>query len=220
MTSLLFFIDLKAIINADEFDEIQSVQLINFIRTFVSDQTIINNVMILDLKNQIAEKNFVNDMYLKPYLQNDSLLHCIHNINSKINFELEVENDEKKWKSQSIAEEMKSRLTGLLEEEEAEPRDIEVRQFNHDLDYYSSYSHIAIHETMLKDTPRMIAYSSAISSSRIKGKVVLDVGCGTGILSLFAAKGFLHFLNTYRHIRLYVLIFCEISSWCKKSCEY
>lgn len=43
---------------------------------------------------------------------------------------------------------------------------------------------------MLKDTVRTRSYQNAISNSAhlLKDKVVLDVGCGTGILSLFAAK--------------------------------
>ena len=43
---------------------------------------------------------------------------------------------------------------------------------------------------MLKDAPRTEAYKSFIekNASAIKDKIVIDVGAGTGILSLFAAK--------------------------------
>jgi protein arginine N-methyltransferase 1 len=43
---------------------------------------------------------------------------------------------------------------------------------------------------MLKDEVRTLSYRNAIMSSAhlFKDKVVLDVGCGTGILCMFAAK--------------------------------
>ena len=43
---------------------------------------------------------------------------------------------------------------------------------------------------MLKDTVRTRSYQAAIMQNEFlfKDKIVLDVGCGTGILSLFAAK--------------------------------
>jgi hypothetical protein len=58
-------------------------------------------------------------------------------------------------------------------------------------DYYAdSYSHYGIHEEMLKDEIRTRTYMNAIlrNGHLFKDKIVLDVGCGTGILSLFAAK--------------------------------
>uniref|UniRef100_A0A1B6GLP0 type I protein arginine methyltransferase n=1 Tax=Cuerna arida TaxID=1464854 RepID=A0A1B6GLP0_9HEMI len=56
--------------------------------------------------------------------------------------------------------------------------------------YYDSYAHYGIHEEMLKDEVRTRTYMNAILDNRhlFKDKVVIDVGCGTGILSLFAAK--------------------------------
>ncbi|GAB6028597.1 Protein arginine N-methyltransferase 1 [Chamberlinius hualienensis] len=56
--------------------------------------------------------------------------------------------------------------------------------------YFDSYAHFGIHEEMLKDEVRTMTYRNAMYHNRhlLKGKIVLDIGCGTGILSMFAAK--------------------------------
>lgn len=56
--------------------------------------------------------------------------------------------------------------------------------------YFDSYAHHAIHEEMLKDEVRTKTYEMAIMQNRhlFQDKIVLDVGCGTGILSMFAAR--------------------------------
>ena len=76
---------------------------------------------------------------------------------------------------------------------------------NDESQYFTSYSYngqsfqrvvravlmfVEIHETMLKDTVRTDAYRDFIYNNKniFKGKIILDVGCGTGILSMFCAK--------------------------------
>ncbi|KAH9707382.1 putative protein arginine N-methyltransferase 6 [Citrus sinensis] len=59
-----------------------------------------------------------------------------------------------------------------------------------DVAYFHSYAHVGIHEEMIKDRVRTETYRAAImqNQSFIEGKVVVDVGCGTGILSIFCAQ--------------------------------
>ncbi|KAL3635858.1 putative protein arginine N-methyltransferase 6 [Castilleja foliolosa] len=61
---------------------------------------------------------------------------------------------------------------------------------NYDVAYFHSYAHLGIHEEMIKDRVRTETYRNAILQHReqIAGKVVVDVGCGTGILSIFCAQ--------------------------------
>uniref|UniRef100_V5HDN6 type I protein arginine methyltransferase n=1 Tax=Ixodes ricinus TaxID=34613 RepID=V5HDN6_IXORI len=60
-----------------------------------------------------------------------------------------------------------------------------------DSPYFESYAHHGIHQEMLQDAPRTEAYRKALEANAetsIKGRVVLDVGCGTAILAMFAAR--------------------------------
>ena len=68
-------------------------------------------------------------------------------------------------------------------------QDLTYNKEKHDY-YFGSYSHFYIHEEMLKDEIRTNAYRNAIEGNPedFKDKIVLDIGAGTGILSIFAAK--------------------------------
>ncbi|MCB9911265.1 MAG: methyltransferase domain-containing protein [Planctomycetes bacterium] len=55
-------------------------------------------------------------------------------------------------------------------------------------DYYSSYADPGVHRLMLMDRVRTDAYRQAIRQLVGEESIVLDVGSGTGILSLFAAQ--------------------------------
>lgn len=56
--------------------------------------------------------------------------------------------------------------------------------------YFGAYSSFGIHREMISDKVRTDAYRQALleNPSLLKKAVVMDVGCGTGILSLFAAQ--------------------------------
>ncbi|XP_059622302.1 protein arginine N-methyltransferase 6 [Phlebotomus argentipes] len=57
-------------------------------------------------------------------------------------------------------------------------------------EYFQSYENLEVHELMLLDRSRTGAYREAILQNEelFKDKIVMDIGCGTGILSLFCAQ--------------------------------
>ena len=62
--------------------------------------------------------------------------------------------------------------------------------------YYGQYARYEIHCSMLRDRYRCATYRQAIdkhAAEHFAGKAVMDVGCGTGILSCFAARAGIFF---------------------------
>ena len=62
------------------------------------------------------------------------------------------------------------------------------------MEYLTSYANLAVHRLMLSDQPRTETYRQAIYAAVAHVKAtgasvvrVLDVGAGTGVLSMFAA---------------------------------
>ncbi|KAK7604899.1 hypothetical protein V9T40_006085 [Parthenolecanium corni] len=83
---------------------------------------------------------------------------------------------------------MKNCVHNMLEDDSSG----ESRKPNHSVDasYFDSYCNPGIHHEMLNDTVRTLAYKDAIlnNESIFAEKTVLDLGCGTGMLSMFAAS--------------------------------
>ncbi|KAL3535647.1 hypothetical protein ACH5RR_004108 [Cinchona calisaya] len=110
----------------------------------------------------------------------------------KIRFEYD-DNDDDRVQDEETATDT-SNLDDDLAMSEPEPNPDDTDVIGSDktsADYYfDSYSHFGIHEEMLKDVVRTKTYQNVIykNSFLFKDKVVLDVGAGTGILSLFCAK--------------------------------
>jgi len=66
----------------------------------------------------------------------------------------------------------------------------EARTVEEDQSYFQSYAYYSIHYDMLNDSVRTSSYRDALvkNPDRLRDALVLDIGCGTSILSMFAAQ--------------------------------
>lgn len=73
-----------------------------------------------------------------------------------------------------------------------EKMDVGAGNTGEDSHYFTSYASHDIHQTMIADKVRTLSYAEFLLSPEnahlIRGKTIMDVGCGSGILSLFAAR--------------------------------
>ncbi|KAJ3298152.1 Protein arginine N-methyltransferase 3 [Blyttiomyces sp. JEL0837] len=157
------------------------------------------------LASMFTETNrswMTDDAFLAPVVENDPLLYDIE----FEEFEEEVVSE--MLEKMTVEEATKTATAHLLEElkkvknEFKEYQAFVMKTYMPDVtesqgpppdegDYYfGSYADSEIHEIMLKDIARTEAYRDwmYMNKTMMAGKVVLDVGCGTGILSMFAAK--------------------------------
>lgn len=113
--------------------------------------------------------------------------------------QLNAEVKEKEILIQNMLEDMERmrRVTQNLvkigsDQDEIIPKEkcVKNKTLSSDEGYFSTYAHFGIHHEMLSDIVRTSSYKKAIieNSETIEGRTVLDLGCGTGILSMFAAS--------------------------------
>jgi len=55
-------------------------------------------------------------------------------------------------------------------------------------DFPNSYRDVTVHKMMLQDVVRTEAYETALQEAVRPGSTVMDFGCGTGVLSIFASR--------------------------------
>ena len=190
-----FDFDLSEIVSAAKYDDIRLIMLVNMIRRRVGEANgvAIDASFIQELKKDIIEGNLVDDeVNMLPVLKDDPVLFLLRDELVRNGVMADDDDDDavvatKPEEVSSGGIEMRdtiSRYQSLITSLTAN-QDVADDSY-----YFDGYSNIAIHETMLRDEPRTSAYADALvaNSSYLKGKVVLDVGCGTGILCMLAVK--------------------------------
>jgi protein arginine N-methyltransferase 3 len=189
------------------------MRLVNYVRSLGSQEDQISSI-----KDSFVCENFSKwgkeDKFLVPQLQDDPLLYAFEDDDSDDEREKEEPKaasiDTSSFSSDKDLSAIIQDLSLQLSESKAAEKKLttELSSFKKIIDrisdpepkkigdsdsgnyYFASYADNGIHETMLRDRVRTDGYRDFVynNKSYFKGKVVLDVGCGTGILSMFAAK--------------------------------
>ncbi|KAH9932760.1 protein arginine N-methyltransferase [Epithele typhae] len=161
-----------------------------------------------------AEAFFSSDEYLKPSMEDDPLLQIEPDDLSDSDDEVDPETVEPPKDLDTAARRIRALrkkleqakdgiahyrnfvnkrldLTGIVDEAKASPSThVGAPLRDDDSHYFQSYAQNDIHSVMINDKVRTASYAKFILSNQevFKDAIVMDVGCGTSILSLFAAK--------------------------------
>ncbi|CAN6172040.1 unnamed protein product [Urochloa humidicola] len=232
--------DFRGIVKVLGLDFYGCIRLINFVRSKVAENKCWSCGQVFPSNAELcshlhAPENYPiegkvpweDDAYLKPFMEDDSLLHSLSMDDDEEDEECGTSMGRGQCSAgdRVLAEPLGNKLSTLPEgngsdisarfEQECtigstkgEDRESLAHETNDsqlkvarasvnakaiktvDDNYFGSYSSFGIHREMLGDKVRTDAYRDALlcNPSLLSGAAVLDVGCGTGILSLFAAK--------------------------------
>jgi len=160
--------NLKSTGAKEQFEILDYIKAVNFIRS--KSKTEMSETEFLGLR-----KTWQSEEYLKPANPMDPFL-CFDWDDMEAP---ELVETNQMVQNKSKLDELKKELgsisipTGIMKDES----------------YFDGYSDYSIHAEMLQDKIRTEAYKDTIynNSSILKGKKIVDIGAGTGILSMFAA---------------------------------
>jgi protein arginine N-methyltransferase 3 len=149
-------------------DELTVIKLVNYLRAEAQKGTSSEGLAIPDLAGSASDK------YLQPTIEDDALLFELGDLMPDSDTKV-MDYDEFEAKLQRDIPEDFSKIKITSDRDE---------------DYFESYKGNSIHREMIEDRVRTEGYRDFIEKNAdvFAGKTVLDVGCGTGILSLFCAR--------------------------------
>ncbi|KAF2706301.1 histone-arginine methyltransferase CARM1 [Pleomassaria siparia CBS 279.74] len=150
-------------------DDLTIIKLVNYLRTETKKGT---DPEKIDVTLEIL----ADDIYLQPTFEDDSLLFEMGDFMPDFN------EGDKPRDYDDYEKALKEKVPDDLDK---------IRLDDHrDTSYFESYKGAGIHREMIEDRVRTEGYRDFIEKNvdLFKGKTVLDVGCGTGILSLFCAR--------------------------------
>ncbi|KAJ5326643.1 uncharacterized protein N7506_009745 [Penicillium brevicompactum] len=186
-----------------DLDFLDNIKLVNYVRSEVKNGNSNPDVS--------SKSKFEDDAYLKPVLEDDALLYSLDDLteeqgdesapsaetNRQVN-ELQEKLEQLQTQFSEYRQAVQKSMDDQLSKEDEKLAEATSKPSAHTVDrlqeaddgYFVSYAYNAIHESMLKDAVRTDSYRDFVYENKnvFKDKVVLDVGCGTGILSMFCAK--------------------------------
>ncbi|KAF2021003.1 S-adenosyl-L-methionine-dependent methyltransferase [Aaosphaeria arxii CBS 175.79] len=148
-------------------EEIGVIKLVNYLRLEAQKGTDPSALTV-------TPENLADDKYLVPTLEDDPLLFELGDFMPDSNEQVRDYEEYEAVLSKNLPEDV-SKIDVSGERDER---------------YFDSYKGNGIHREMIEDRVRTESYRDFIEkyAHLIKDKVVLDVGCGTSILSLFCAR--------------------------------
>ncbi|CAF3212258.1 unnamed protein product [Rotaria socialis] len=176
------------------------IRLINYIRR--------EKPSIDDLKQlkQSTSPPWADDKYFETVIDNDPALQLdieedLNQLGGLTISKSIEENDQLAKANQRIreleemVETLKSMTSRLLDDQSTGATtttspNVKTKDDIQDKDYFATYNHYDIHKEMLQDTVRTESYLKTIQENVdiFRNKIILDVGCGTGILSMACIK--------------------------------
>ncbi|CAF0898977.1 unnamed protein product [Adineta steineri] len=176
------------------------IRLINYIRH--------EKPSIDDLKQLKPSKSppWSDDKYFETVIENDPALQfdieedlnqlgdlAISSTDDQENNQLKKAN-ERIRQLEEMVDTLKSMTSRLLDDQSTgattTTSKAQTKDDIQDNGYFATYNHYDIHKDMLQDTVRTESYLQSIKENVdiFRNKIVLDVGCGTGILSMACVK--------------------------------